>query len=128
MNNHQIIRAWVKLSALLLIALWLPASSHEWLESSGFIHSTEHGDQDVPHEAADGYCQLGQGRLFLKVPVLSAQPWLTVIADAIFALPLPEPLLANARLYPSTAPPELAKTWQFSQRTALPSRAPSGVV
>src|SRR5262245_30358007 len=45
----------------LLLALWLPATSHSLLQQAGWVH-TEHADEaDAPdtdndHDAADGIC------------------------------------------------------------------------
>src|SRR5437762_8818231 len=52
------------IAALLLLAFWVPISSHELLEHWGVIHTQaanpiEKHDDD--HDAADGVCQLPAG-------------------------------------------------------------------
>ena len=114
----------MKLTALLLVVLWLPATSHEWLESAGVIHSAAHGEHDPDHDAADGQGRLESGTVAPKVPVLTSQPWLCVIAVALSVIAPDQPIM-KAVPCPCTAPPELRTTWQFTERVALPSRAPS---
>lgn len=121
-------RAWIKLTVLVLLVSWLPASSHAWLETAGLIHSAQNAHQETNHEAANGHCQLEHGGdLTVKIPTNTAQLWLAVITATAPAIGEPA---ATAGMPPagSTAPPELARTWQFSERTALPSRAPSFAV
>ena len=110
-----------KLTAVLLVALWLPTASHDWLESAGWIHSHEDSGDGVPHDAADGYCRVEPGVLLLKAPTVSAQLWLPVfIHEAMAAIPFSPVTVA----FHGTAPPGLPATWQFSHRTACPNRAP----
>jgi hypothetical protein len=55
-------------------------------------------------------------------------PLTPLLALVAFLSPLPEPDLASVVDRPvgvSASPPELPKIWRFSQRTALPPRAPS---
>jgi hypothetical protein len=113
---------------LLLLALWLPATSHALLESSGFIHQSESAtdsDSDHDHDAADGICATAS----VTAPLVKAAPSpavLYIIAFATFDISLSSTethALSLSGLGPS--PPLLPKSWQFVFRTALPGRAPS---
>jgi hypothetical protein len=136
---------WVKrIVVLLLVAIWLPASSHALLQHAGFIHqqhedehdphsdADHHGDSDGRHEhdadnhaAADGLCLLAMGKLQVPAP-----PFVATLGWLLVAL-LPPSAQANGMAFhtglspPGTTPPELSHIWQFSFRTALPVRAPS---
>lgn len=56
--------------------------------------------------------------VFVPQPLL-----LLALLSSVIEVPLPEPEVAS--LVASESPPELPKVWQFSQRMALPPRAPS---
>jgi hypothetical protein len=124
---RRIRNASTQLTALLLLALWVPSSTHEWLEASGLIHAAEHDEQDAAHEAADGS--------FLA----SSDPLVVKPVSVTFAVlsPTCAELLAIGELWTewepppkfghSTAPPGLSATWQFSARAALPGRDPAHV-
>jgi hypothetical protein len=122
---------WVKLTALFALALWLPASSHAWLESVGVIHAVDDdhdADHGSNHEAADGVCRVETGAIALKPPTLAPDILPMVVAAMVTAVcPVGEPP-REAKLHRSTAPPELRKVWQFTERTALPGRAPDSLV
>jgi hypothetical protein len=120
-------RVWIKLTAVLLLVAWFPASSHAWLETAGLIHSARDAHQETNHEAANGHCQLAHGDLTVKIPMNSAQPWLAVIIATVPVIAVPAAFVSVPPLG-STAPPELSRTWQFAERTALPGRAPSFAV
>src|SRR6266481_1024350 len=53
--------------AVLLLALWVPMSSHDLLEDLGLIHTTASTDAGDNHDAADGLCQLPQGAFQVQV-------------------------------------------------------------
>ena len=127
---------------LLLLALWLPASSHALLQHVGFIHQIhahdEHADDghaaDSPgshehdtnnHDAADGLVLAPAGKVQAPLPVLAPMlAWLTL--PLVMALHESSGSALHSGLStPGTAPPELSPCWQFSSRTALPVRAPS---
>jgi hypothetical protein len=134
---------WFKtVVTILVVAVWLPASSHALLQHVGFIHQVHahdgHADDsheaDSPeshehdadnHDAADGLCVLSVGKVQVPSPAVLGQPcW--------FALPLIAPLrevhpdaFHSGLSPPGVAPPELSHRWQFSFRAALPVRAPS---
>ena len=121
--------------SLLLVALWLPASSHALLESAGLIHQV-HADHDADssgshehdsdnHEAADGKCALASTHVSVPVPNMVASPFLFCLLGFDSASELHVERQPSGLAPPGTAPPQLSHRWQFSFRTALPARAPS---
>jgi hypothetical protein len=121
---HPIAGIRARLIALLLAALWFPASSHAWLECTGFIHSAQDGHQETTHEAANGHCEFEPAQLTTQAPALSTAPWLALAVDDSWGL-LPSRSPVRLIPCPGTAPPELTRTWHFIERMALPGRAPS---
>jgi hypothetical protein len=117
---------WMRLTALFLTALWLPSSSHAWLESAGLIHSPEQGVHDASHEAADGCCRVEHGTPPPKPQPLGVHPLPPELPALVALHGFPAMPPSSATCCRSTAPPpELAATWQFSQRAAPSARAPS---
>ncbi len=110
--------------ALLLAIFWLPATSHELLESAGWIHAHDNTGPDVWHDAADGFCRTDQGPLLLKAPVLVPPLLVAIFADEITFAVEPIHFHPVGVAFASTAPPELATTWPFSRRMVGPNRAP----
>jgi hypothetical protein len=114
-------------AVLLLLAFWVPGTSHALLEQAGIIHTADaHHDDD--HDAADGLCvnaatqvQALPPSLYLSFePLVQHELWLAasgVVDGSVLEASGPAP--------PGVAPPELPQTWHFSSRTALPARAPS---
>ena len=125
---------WLKtVVTTLLLALWLPASSHALLQQAGWIH-TDHADAegdsdtDNDHDVADGICHVASTQVQVPQPDLSGSPMPFSSLDFAFVLGalLETPLAApHGPDPPGTAPPELSHTWQFSSRASLPPRAPS---
>jgi len=124
----------LKLAALLLATLWLPAALHCQLEGLGL--GTLFACADQPAEAAhangdgctDDGCQTiesGQFALTKSKLDLSQLPALACVCVACFQLlappaPAPEFFAVHQE---KTLP--LRRTWQFARRAALPARAPS---
>ena len=129
--------------ALLLLALWVPLTSHELLEQAGFIHHSDHvvaaanaadthdhgsDDGDGDHDAADGLCRIDWGGVTLKGPAAAAvllPLWLTVGEDIFRQIPGLVALKATPPGWSLSPPPERAASWHFALRAALPARAPS---
>lgn len=122
--------------ALLLVALWLPTSSHTLLETAGLIHeqhnhhddhhtdsgSHEHNHGD--HDAADGLCRLVSAQIKVPAPVDACVALVAfLLVDLQSKLLVEDPLSGPSP--PGQAPPEFSQQWQFSHRAALPARAPS---
>jgi len=129
---------------VVLVAIWLPASSHAFLQHVGFIHQVhEHdepsdadhdSDAEHPHEhdadnhaAADGLCLTSSAKVQLEKPTIVALlPWLA--AALLISAGISSPLEAySGPSPPGVAPPELSHRWQFTFRAAPPVRAPSFV-
>lgn len=123
-NGERPVSKWAILTALCLITLWLPVTSHDWLESAGWIHSHEDSAHDAHHEAADGICRLEHGGVLLKAPTLAAQSSLPIAAAELLSAVGEWSFVPVTLIFHSTAPPGLAATWQFSHRTACPNQAP----
>ena len=121
--------------SLLVVALWLPASSHALLEHFELIHQV-HADHDQDsdgshehdadnHEAADGKCALSSTHVSVPVPNTVATPFLLSALELEWNSEFQAPHHPSGLAPPGTAPPQLSHGWQFSFRTALPARAPS---
>ena len=122
---------------MLLVALWLPASSHPLLEAAGLIHDhhDDHdGDSDASgshehhaddHEVADGNCLLTSTDVSVTVPTPVTPPLPIGLPDGEPAQGPCGVCDSPGHAPPGLAPPELSHRWQFSSRAALPVRAPS---
>lgn len=124
------------LVALLLLALWLPATQHCGLEATGWLgneaechtdggcqadHAKAPCDADNCQSVEDGaYKSPASPRLVLGPSVLSCLCCLRVISPETIVVPLVSPARTNP-------PPELTPSWQFIARAALPARAPTAV-
>ena len=116
---------------LLLLAFWLPATSHALLEQVGVIHQETAGSQNEDdHDAADGLCV--NAATHVQAPPASlavifapmAEPEFWLAASAVVDGSVAE---ASGPAPPCLAPPELAQTWHFSSRMSLQARAPSSL-
>lgn len=121
------------LVALLLLGLWLPATLHCELEAAGIDEllglqdhhagmTGEDGDDDARH-SIDGVSY----RLESGVAKISTTD-VTLFRDLSGAISV-APSTARPQIVapPATAPPEVARAWQFTRRAAAPPRAPSAV-
>jgi len=120
---------------MMLVALWLPVSSHAFLEYAGLIHQ-RHGDHEADssgspehdsdrHEAADGHCVLSSPHVGIPMPDAVATQSLFCWLGLKWTSHLHVELQPSGIPPPGTAPPQFSQRWQFSFRTALPARAPS---
>lgn len=124
----------MKLAALLLATLWLPATLHCQLEGLGLDAIFACADQpaETAHTngdtCADDGCQTiesGQFAISKSKLDLSQLPALACVCVACFqhlAPPAPAPEFFAVH-QEKTLP--LQRTWQFARRAALPARAPS---
>lgn len=128
---------------MLVVAVWLPASSHGLLQYAGFIHEVhEHDDHADSHEAdssgshehdadnhdaADGRCLASGGKVQMPTPTFVMLPGWLAVPVAASLMDANRTALHSGLSPPGTAPPELSPRWQFSFRAALPARAPSFV-
>jgi hypothetical protein len=127
------VKCFKTIVTLLLLAVWLPATSHELLEQAGWIHGAHDDTHDASgadnddHDAADGFCRVASTDIPVPQPDLSGGLGL---AYGDFSLTLADLLAAELALPngpdpPGLAPKEISHTWQFSFRASLPARAPS---
>ena len=115
--------------AMVILALWMPATSLCLAECAGLI---ERGDC-CPDEssgkadaAAHPCCFLASGHYKSHDyrPLMIA-PIDLATAQVPFLISSAAPSERLAAIWPSPSPPDLPVTWQFSFRAALPPRAPS---
>lgn len=116
--------------ALLLLTLFVSASSHPLLEGLRLIHqevahSHGHDHPDADHELADGDCQFVSSRDDLQTDRAPGEH-VAYEVPALLCLLLQSADDSSHWIdIASSPPPELGATWQFSFRAALPARAPS---
>ena len=120
----------IKLTALLLIAQWLPATLHCQLESAGFETLFACADQSTHTDCGDctgDDCQiLESGQIILSKSrfEMAALPVLTCVCVSCYqhlALPAPAPEIIALHQEETLV---LQRSWQFVRRAALPARAP----
>ncbi|MEO6995418.1 MAG: hypothetical protein ABI273_17565 [Lacunisphaera sp.] len=123
----------LKITSLLMVALWLPATLHCGLEHLGFeglfgcpasLHEAEHAaDQACVNDT----CRSIESGQFLisTATVIPATPSTLANVFIHFLLSVVPPKVAVADFVcRQTVPLPLERTWQFTRRTALPARAP----
>lgn len=123
----------VKLTALLLATLWLPASLHCELEAADIhflTHEHDHHDS-AAHDQGTGTDDAHHA--FKDAPVTAGKPVTKLLLPAqaqslglltCLATPWDNPtLVLSPERHPP--PPELRVAWQFLSRAAPPARAPS---
>lgn len=123
-----------KFIAILLLALWLPATMHCALEKlPGFAFlQTCCGDNEDQQESGDcgqdvcGAVESGLYKLEDNSVSVSAKAETSGSNLGSWKM-IPRSAPVQQRELPSPAPPEIAGSWQFSLRAALPVRAPSCV-
>jgi hypothetical protein len=129
------VRVWRIIFVVAIATLWVAAGAHcrlEALPGFEFLSCCQDSgaDKDPAHHQKDcekdgcaaiefGFYKQAQVQPAPLKPLLVLIPWL---------VPLPDNCQVgdSACLVPaSSPPPDLPRIWQFSQRTALPPRAPS---
>jgi hypothetical protein len=126
-----------KIMVLVLVACWLPASSHALLQSAGLIHHVhaDHDHEDISgshehdsdnHELADGKCAFSATHLSAPSPNMFATLLFSTFGVAQ-DFQIQAVSIGSGLAPPGAAPPEFPKCWQFVFRTASPPRAPSFV-
>ena len=124
-----------KIAALLLVALWLPATLHCQLETLGLdLLACADQPAEATHpekgDCADDSCETVESGQFafaksrLDLDLLPALTCACHLCLALAAPPAPVPEISASR-QDVTLP--LQRTWQFARRAALPARAPDAV-
>ncbi len=125
------------LLALVLVALWLPATLHCEIEATGLLdaiaccESESHPDSAAADCSTDS-CEIAEGAFAAPAATaLGAAPVLCVLAEvfpntppdkAVAAPPLSGVIVAAA------APPEINRSWSFAARAAPLPGAPASVL
>ena len=120
---------------LALVAFWTLVTNHCALEAIpglGLLACSPQGNDAVPHEPTDcgdedacaavesGFYKSEEGQVSAKKPFFASAAFVLAALSQVTAAET-----AAGVAVPVIAGPELAHTWQFSFRTALPPRAPS---
>jgi len=123
---------FLRIVAVTLLALWVPATMHCTLETTpgfSFLQSCCGADEAPPldQDCAQDLCSVVESGLYkIEDPSTFAPSLVVLLTFAALDWMAEPPAASVPDFFPaSTAPPDLPKVWQFSQRTALPPRAPS---
>jgi len=120
-----------KILVLTVLAIWSLASMHckleavpgfDFLKICCFADSTSSSSKDCD---SDGCGAVEDGNYRAEEQTASAPQPLLVLAVLASIVEVAAPDLQAHSFVTSQPPPELPNAWQFSQRTALPPRAPS---
>lgn len=125
----------IKFSAVLLLALWLPATQHCDLEAAGILHLGDHATHTAAacsHDCQNDACAAAEGAAYSKLfASLTLPPPPAVVLYALAEItPLPR-LIPGSEFLRNGGPPEirlLTCTWPFARRAALPARAPDAAI
>lgn len=121
-----------KIAAWLLLAVWLPVTSHCLLELAEFIPlddccAASSSSTGSHQDGADDACNTLESASY-KVDDNAAVLIPPAVGLLVCVLAPLEDLSVAAQFssdFLTVAPPNLPVTWQFSYRAALPIRAPS---
>jgi len=120
-----------KLIALLLLAVWMPATMCCALERAGVPFFQQCCEDDSAESSPEAPCtdktccllESGNYQTANPVPLVVTPESVFSLLALVFIEP-PQPKPGSAGLSDSS-PSELSVGWQFLSRTALPPRAPS---
>jgi len=116
---------------MMTLALWALAAMHCTLEhvpGFGFLTSCCTADSDCARQqdcGSDGCTFVEKGNYRTEEQTAYAPQPLLVLLVLPFIQETPLPEHRCFSLPASESPPELARRWQFTYRTAFPPRAPS---
>jgi hypothetical protein len=120
-----------RLAALLLLVLWLPATLHCALEVGSLFDSAATCCTGKPAAVGDDPCATDNCAVLESHLVRPVGDDLVVPAPVALAcfcclIDIPPETIIVPTISPERThcPPELARTWQFVARAALPPRAP----
>lgn len=121
----RVVKRLKTIITIVLLALWVPLTSHSLLEHWEVIHLSAAGADahDNDHDTADGICRIES----FDSPLAKCE---SVELPFSFAPPFCASLDSvetqdGFEIRINSSPPDLAVCWQFISRTALPARAPS---
>lgn len=127
-------KLWSRFAALLLLALWLPATLHCDLEAAEveFLTHKDHTSSACRDTCTDDACHdIESGAFTKEVGTLRVLPPPELAqADFLLRLIAPPRLEEPPRIASGEQAPEwlvLRQTWRFVHRAALPARAPDAV-
>lgn len=115
-----------------MATFWLPAALHCAVDQAGLFDSApaccDHEEDRAPDDrACSERCAVfdrGINKTSTENPTLSA-PVLLVLVDRLVPIEVKLAVTPAGLAKAADSPPELARTWQFVARAALPPRAPS---
>lgn len=117
-----------RLIALLLLALWLPATLHCDLETAGVhigIICHDHETQaESDNHCTDDACHTLEASALTAFTLTKLVGSVTLSVVALLPTPLELPA-DSVRPERTDVPCELGRRWQFSRRAAPPARAPN---
>ena len=120
-----------KVVAMVLLALWLPATMCCALEQAGVPLFAQCCVDDTAGTAPEtpctetGCCPLESAAYKIEQTAVRVVAPSALVLDALTTLFAGAQNLPAVPVVPVFVPPELPVTWQFFFRTALPPRAPS---
>jgi hypothetical protein len=129
------VRAWRIIFAVAIATLWVAAGSHcrlEILPGFEFLSCCQHSavEKNPTHHEKDcqddgcaavelGFYKLAKPQQAPLKPLLLLVAWLVPLPDIY------QDADSACLVRATSSPPDLPRIWQFSQRKALPPRAPS---
>jgi hypothetical protein len=108
-----------RLIALLLLALWLPATLHCDLETAGVQAASD-------NHCTDDACHTLEASALTAFALTKLVSSVTLSVVALLPTPLELPA-DSVRPERTDVPRELGRRWQFSRRAAPPARAPNAL-
>ena len=125
---------FAKITVLLLLALWVPATLHCDLEAADLIDQASQTDaccqtSDKPcgDETCRDFTRTSSSTTLASPHVYTAIPWANALTSLLAKLALDGREAKGTPFSHGDTPAieTLARTWSFARRSALPARAPS---
>ncbi len=119
-------RSGVAVLALLLAIIWIPVSSHDFLELVGCVHDHHQNEHEhtTDHDFAHGCSMAQDGAVTLKAPTIFAFGLIAELAARALVVVTLIHLVSPFRTRIPEFEPGWDRPWHFRLRMALPSRAP----
>lgn len=122
------------LLVLLMVAIWLPATLHCAIDQAELLESEpaccdEEQKEMSDNETCSEHCavvELGLTKGSAENAAIAA-PVIVALVDWLAPMNVAPPAIPEGVSRVANSPPELARTWQFLTRAALPPRAPSSL-